>query len=100
MAERNADYQQPRDATEMFSRVDSGTALGAGLAGGGLAAEVSKVEMPRNIMDFDVMFGMVPGYYLTVSGLIAITGTIILVLSFVRGNREKHRREERDKAKR
>ena len=83
----------------MFSRVDSGTALGAGLAGGGLAVEATKVDLPRNIMELDVLCGIFPGYYLTASGAIAIIGTVLLILSAIRGHKEKHRREERDKRK-
>ena len=86
----------------MFSRVDSGTAVGAGLAGSGVVGEVAKeaakASQPQNLMDVDILFGMLmPHFYLTVTGAIAIVGTALLILSFIRGNKEKRKREERDK---
>ncbi len=85
----------------MFNRVDSGTAVGAGLAGSGVVGEVAKeaakVNPPQNLMDVDILFGMLmPHFYLTVTGAIAIVGTALLILSFMRGNREKRKREARD----
>ena len=81
----------------MFNRVDSGTAVGAGMAGGGVVGEVAKVSHPQSLMDFDVLFGlMMPDFYLPLTGAIAIAGTILLILSFMRGNKEKRKREQRD----
>ena len=39
-------------------------------------------------MDFDILFGLLmPHFYLTITGLLAITGTIILVLTFIRNSK-------------
>lgn len=81
----------------MFNRVDSGTAVGAGLAGGGVVGEVSKDRHPQNLMDADVLFGaLMPDFYLPLTGAIAIAGTVLLILSFIRASREKKKREQRD----
>lgn len=82
----------------MFSRVDSGTALGSGLLGAGTVAEIAKKgqEAPVDLMHVDVLFGLVPGYYLHAGGLIAIVGLVILMHSSWRGHKEKKRRERKE----
>jgi len=82
----------------MFSRVDTGSVLGGSMVGAGTVVEVSKKGVQDiDIMQVDVLFGLIPGYYLHLGGLIAIVGVIILIHSSIRGHREKKRREQRDK---
>jgi len=80
----------------MFSRVDSGTALGGALAGAGIAGEVSQTPAV-NIMEIDILCGLIPGYYLQLTGAMAIVGTAILIISSIRGYKERQRRIEREK---
>lgn len=82
----------------MFSRVDTGTALGAGMTGGGLTVEVAK-RLPdppsQDVMQLDWLFFM-PDYHLNTGGAIAIIGVIILIHSSYRGWSEKKKRQQRD----
>ena len=65
------------------------TVVGGSLFSGGIVGEVSKKEVPMNLMDFDILFGLLmPHFYLTITGLLAITGTIILVLTFIRNSKD------------
>lgn len=92
----------------MFSRVDTSTAVGAGMTGGGLTAEVAKkaAETSRDniphpsqdIMQFDWLF-FLNDYHLNTGGAIAIIGVMILIHSSLRAHREKRRRQERDRIK-
>jgi uncharacterized membrane protein len=81
-----------------YSRTDTGTAIGGGMLGTGTVAEIAKkgADPAKDLMQLDVLCGMVPGYYLNLGGLIAIIGVLILVHSAVRGWKEKKRRTERD----
>jgi hypothetical protein len=64
------------------------TIVGGSMFSGGIVGEVSKKEAPMNLMDFDILFGLLmPHFYLTITGLLAITGTIILVLTFIRNSK-------------
>lgn len=90
------------------SRVDTGTAVGAGMTGGGLTAEVAKKvadsakdnvpNISHDIMQFDVLF-FIPDYHLNTGGAIAIIGVILLAHSSYRGWKEKKKREKRDRIK-
>jgi|TARA_R110000782_G_scaffold209785_1_gene297945 hypothetical protein len=85
----------------LYSRTDTGTAIGGGMLGTGTVAEIAKkgTDPAKDLMQIDVLFGIVDGYYLNLGGLIAIVGVLILVHSAVRGWKEKKRRTERDKNK-
>jgi len=85
----------------IYSRVDTGTAIGGGMLGTGTAVEIVKkgADPAKDLMQLDVLFGMLPGYYLNLGGLIAIVGVLILIHSAVRGWKEKKRRTEREKNK-
>ena len=91
----------------MFSRVDTGTAIGTGMGTTGIVGEIAKnstecavtqivVEQKQNLMDLDVFFGLMP-VELNITGALALSGGIVLLLSFIRGKREQRKREEKDK---
>ena len=64
--------------------------LGGSLFSGGIVGEIAKDPTPQNLMDVDIFFGLfMPYIYLTVTGLIAIIGTSILVLGYIRDRKDK-----------
>jgi len=89
----------------MFSRVDTGTVVGAGMTGGGLTVEVAKKAIEsaerniphpsQDIMQLDWLF-FTPDYHLNTGGAIALIGSIILIHSSYRGYKEKQRRREKE----
>ena len=80
----------------MFSRVDTGTAVGAGMTGGGLSVEVVKRNTPisQDIMQIDWLF-FTDSYHLNTGGAIALVGVLLLLHSSYRGYKEKKKREQR-----
>lgn len=92
----------------MFSRVDTGTAVGAGTTASGLTVEAVKTisqsaekNMPvasRDIMQLDWLF-FTPEYHLNTGGAIAIIGVLILIHSSYRGWSEKKKREAKERIK-
>ena len=88
MAEGSGEQLQRGGATIEMAN-NTSTIIGGSLFSGGIVGEVSKKEVPMNFMDFDVFFGLfMPSMYLTVTGLIAIIGTTILVLTFIRNSKD------------
>ena len=94
----------------MPSRIDTLTYTGFGLLGAGTTGELVKeatinglecpdipaVVISENIMELNLFFGYLPGYELNLTGVIAITGLVLMALSAYRGNKEKKRRIERE----
>ena len=91
----------------MPARIDTGMLTGGGFLGAGATGEIvrnaaMKCAEPaiqaKNLMDADILMGLLmPHFYVTVTGGIAIGGAILMILSYMRGSREKKKREERDK---
>ena len=93
----------------MPSRIDTLTYTGFGLLGAGTTGELVKeavhvLECPdipvkpvsENIMELNLFFGYLPGYELNLTGIIAILGAAMMLLSIYRGSKEKKRRIERE----
>ena len=90
----------------MPGRIDTGMLTGGGLLGAGTTGEIVRssalecalpVIEAQNLMDIDIFFGLFqPYFYVTVTGGIAISGAILMFLSYRRGTREKKKREQRE----
>ena len=93
----------------MPSRIDTLTYTGFGLLGAGTTGELVKeavhvLECPdipvkpvsENIMELNLFFGYLPGYELNLTGIIAMLGAAMMLLSIYRGSKEKKRRLERE----
>ena len=92
----------------MPTRIDTLTYTGFGLLGAGTTGELVKeaaqsLQCPlpaekasENLMELNLFFGYFPGYELNLTGVIAITGLIMMIRAAIKGNKEKKRRIERE----
>ena len=93
----------------MPSRIDTLTYTGFGFLGVGTTGELVKVattnslecpilpiEAAQNIMELNLFFGYLPGYEVNLTGVIAITGLVIMFISARRGKKQQRKREERE----
>ena len=90
----------------MPSRIDTLTYAGFGLLGAGTTGELVKDAVnhacpplpvkSENIMELNLFFGYLPGYELNLTGVIAMLGAGMMLLSIYRGSKEKKRRIERE----
>ncbi|MES0328633.1 MAG: hypothetical protein ABUK13_10655 [Gammaproteobacteria bacterium] len=61
-----------------------------------LECPILPIEAAQNIMELNLFFGYLPGYELNLTGVIAILGAGMMLLSIHRGSKEKKRRLERE----
>lgn len=89
----------------MFDRVDTGAYLSGGtIAVGGTAEMMANVNSKvvdaisnKDIMDIDILLGLIPGYELHISGLIMILGLVGMILNRLDGKKRKLEREENNR---
>ena len=84
----------------MPARIDTGMLTGGGFLGAGATGEIVRNAAMKCAEPAiqDILMGLLmPHFYVTVTGGIAIGGAILMILSYMRGSREKKKREARDK---